>query len=100
MDRGNFLAVLARHFHRIVDRAVSRTPADEEGVALFVAVNFRDRNFLGELAQLVPPLRSHGHVQLRTASRMSHLVVLESGQKWIFSVEDAGSRRNMLCDLI
>src|SRR6202023_2964721 len=50
MDRADLFAVLARHFHRIVDRSVSRTPTDEESVAFLVAVNFWHRNFFGELA--------------------------------------------------
>jgi hypothetical protein len=30
MERAGFLAMLAREFHRVVDRPVSGTPADEQ----------------------------------------------------------------------
>ena len=100
MDRADFFAVLAPHFHRVVDRAVSRTPTDEERVALLVAVNFRHRNFFGELAQFVAAFGGHGHVQLRAAGRMPHLIVLESGQERIFSIENASAGRDVLRDLI
>ena len=91
----SFLAVLARAFHRVVDRAVGRAPADEKDVAFLVAVNFRHRNFLGELLEFVAALRGHGHVQLRAAGGVAHLVVLEAGDERIFSVEHrrAGRRR-------
>src|ERR1041385_1832161 len=39
-------------------------------------------------------------VQLRATSRMTHFVVLETGEQRIFPVEDARSRRNVLRNLI
>ena len=65
-----------------------------------IAVNFGHRNFFSELAQFVATLRRHRHVQLRAAGWVTHLVVLESGEQRIFSVEDARARRNVLRDLI
>jgi hypothetical protein len=65
-----------------------------------IAVNFGHRNFFSELAQFVATLRRHRHVQLRAAGWVTHLVVLETGEQRIFSVENARARRNVLRDLI
>src|ERR1700720_3494365 len=89
MNRTYFFSVIARLFHRVVDRAISRSPADQENVAFFVAINFRNRNFLSEFAQLIATLRRHHHVQFRTARGMTHFVVLEARQKRIFAVENS-----------
>src|SRR6266446_9938416 len=39
-------------------------------------------------------------MQLRTASRMPHLIVLETGDEWIFSVEHSCPGRYMLGDAL
>src|SRR3954467_4279308 len=93
MNRGDFLPCSAGAFHSVVDRTVSRAPADKQRVAFLVAVNFRHRKFFSELAEFVPALGGHGHVQLRAASRVSHLVVLEAGHEWIFAVADGRAGR-------
>src|SRR5947207_15337843 len=96
MNRTSFLSVIARLFNSVVDRAISRSPADQENVALLVAINFRHRNFLGEFAQLIAALRRHHHVQFRTARGVTHFVVLETRQKRIFAVENPRAGRDML----
>src|SRR5436190_10903433 len=96
MNRTDFFSVIARLFRRVVDRAVSRSPADQENVAFFVAINFRHRNFLSECAQLIATLRRHHHVQFWTARGVTHFVVLEARQKRIFTVENPRARRDML----
>ena len=100
MNRTDFFSMIARLFHRVVDRAISRSPADQENVAFFVAINFRQRNFLGEFAQFIATLRRHHHVQFRTARGVTHLVVFESGQKRIFAVENPRARGNMLSNRV
>src|SRR6266550_7565915 len=92
--------MLAPHFYRIMDRTVSRSPADEQRVAFLIAINFRHRNFFGEFAQFVATLRRHGHVQFRAARGMPHLVVFESADERIFSVKDARARRDVLRDTL
>ena len=81
MQRAGFLAMFAREFHRVVDRPVSGTPADEQRATILIAIDLGQRNFLGELAQFVAALRRHGHVQLRAAGRMAHFVVFEAGRR-------------------
>src|SRR5204863_1542749 len=49
----DFFTMLSPHFYGVVDRTVSRSPANEEGVAFLVAVKFRHRNFFGELPQFI-----------------------------------------------
>src|SRR6266576_6203460 len=98
MNRSDFFPVLTRLFHRVVDRAVSRAPANEQRVSFLVYVNFRYRNFLSESAQLIAALCRHHHVQLRTAGGMTHFIVLESRQKRVFAVENPGAGRDMLGD--
>src|SRR5207237_5059914 len=46
----DFFAVLAPHFYGVVDRSVSRSPADEQRVAFLVTIDFRHWNFFGELS--------------------------------------------------
>ena len=98
MERGDLLAMFAAKLHGVVDRAVGGTPADEERVAFLVAEHFRDGQFLGELAEFVAALGGHGHVQLRAAGRVAHLVVLEAGHERVFAVENAGAGRDVLGD--
>src|SRR6476646_9658225 len=100
MNRTDSFSMIARLFHRVVDRAVSRSPADKENVPFFVAINLRHRNFLSEFAQFIATLRRHHHMQFWTARRMTHFIVLESRQKRIFSVENPRARRNMLSNRI
>src|SRR5438874_8346838 len=96
----DFFTVLARHLHRIMDRPIGRSPADEKSVAFLIAVNFGHWNFFSEFPQFIAPLRRHRHVQFRTASGVAHLVVFESAYKGIFPVEDARAGRDMLCDTL
>src|SRR5438046_9376699 len=93
-------AMLAPHFYRVVDRTVSRSPTDKQGVAFLVAVNFRHRNFFGEFPQFIAAFRSHRHVQLRAAGGMAHLVVFESADERIFPVKDARAGRDVLRDTL
>ena len=83
-----------------MDRTVSRSPANEERVAFLIAINFRHRNFFGEFAQFIATLRRHRHVQFRAAGGVPHLVVLESADKRIFSVENARAGRDVLRDTL
>ena len=39
-------------------------------------------------------------MELRTAGRVTHFVVLKSGEKRVFSIENARAGRDVLCDLI
>src|SRR5947208_6911651 len=96
----DFFTMLAPHFYGVVDRTVSRSPANEEGVAFLVAVNFRHRNFFGELPQFIAAFRRHCHVQFRTAGRVTHLVVLESTDERIFSVAHDRAGRDVLRDAL
>src|SRR2546422_3301410 len=96
MDRSDFFSMIARLLRRVVDRTVSRSPADQENVAFFVAINFRHRNFLSEFAQFIAALRRHHHVQFRTARGVTHFVVLEARQKRIFAVQNPRAGGDML----
>ena len=75
-------------------------PSRRGGVAFLIAKDFRHRNFFSQLAQFVATLRCHCHVQLRAAGRMTQFVVLEAGEKRIFSLENTCPRRDVLRDLI
>src|SRR5437868_14962274 len=100
MNRPDFFAMISCEFHRIVDRPVSRSPADQKNVALAVATNFRHWNFLSEFAQFITTLRRHNHVQFRTPRGVTHFIVLESRQKRIFAVQNTSARRNMMSNRI
>ena len=100
MQRANFLAMCSRQLGRVVDGPVSGTPADEEDVPFGVAVNFRDWNFFGELAEFVAALGRHRHMHLGAAGGMAHLVVLEAGDERIFPIENRGAGRDVLGDRI
>src|SRR4029453_10260471 len=96
MDRTDFFSVVARLFYRVVDRTVSRSPTDEQGVAFLLAINFRQRKFLSEFARFFATLCRHHHVQFWTARGVTHLIGFESRQKRIFAVENPRARGNML----
>src|SRR4051794_25434263 len=100
MNIPDFFAMISREFYRVVDRTVSRSPADQKNIALVVAINFRHWNFLSEFAQFITTLRRHNHVQFRTPRGVTHFIVLESRQKRIFAVQNPRARRNMLSNRI
>ncbi len=85
MDRADFVAEFPKLFGGFTDRAVGGAPADEENVALFVAVELGCGERVGELDELFATLCSHRFVVLRAIGRVAPFVVFESGDNGIFA---------------
>jgi len=71
LDVTDFLALGASPVHGFADGTVSGTPADEEDIALVVAVDFGTGEFFGELAEFVAAFGGHLHMQRGVAGRVT-----------------------------
>src|SRR3984893_539527 len=80
--------------------AVGRAPTDYQDVAFAVSKNGRKRNLFCKLSQLMPSLCGHCVVYRATSCKMSHFVMLESGNNRILAFEHSRSRWRMMRDLI
>ena len=89
VQRRNAVAGGAGAVHGFADRALGRTPADEQDVAFRRAVNLRRGQRRGERLQFLAALGGHLHVQLGRGGRMAHFVVLQAGGDGIFAALNA-----------
>ena len=79
---GNAVAGGAGAVHGFPDRALGRTPADQQHVALGRTVDLGGRQRGRQRLQLLAALGRHLHVQLRRAGRMAEFVVLQTRRQW------------------
>jgi hypothetical protein len=85
-------------FTAFLDRTAAGAPTDEENLAFRCTKDFRHGKFGGERAQFVAALVGHEGVELRRASGVTHLVVLEPGDDRVLAARDECARCNVTRD--
>src|SRR5947209_1501549 len=88
MCLGHLLALALSSLNRGSDRAIGAAPADDEQVAVNRAVDFQERNVLGDVGDLLSPSLHHVLVIGRVVTNVARDVfffdaadaVLESGR--------------------
>ncbi len=100
VDGGNAVAGGAGAVHGFLDRALGRTPADQQHVAFGRAVDCRRGQRGRERLQFLAALGGHLHVQLGRTGRMAQFIMLQAGGDGIVAAQDPRAGRDVLRDAV